>query len=244
LELKDVVDVETGFADVIDWQRASELLQHVQLNDVLISDQPRSRESVADQTYEQLGFEIMAHASTGPLILKKRTGTRLVYYTLFHTDRSTLPYRVGFPILVSNLVQIARQQASLSEVRGARTGVLPEIALLPDRDYRIIAPDGSERVVRSDVNAIVSGIGADYVGRYDVRDGGRLAKRIGASLLSSLETTLRSVDKLQFNELPVAAAPAPVQSDYPLWRWFALFAFCVVVGEWWCFQRRPGGFSR
>jgi hypothetical protein len=122
--------------------------------------------------------------------------------------------------------------------------VLPEFSLLPLREYRVISPDGGDRAVNSDDNGVVSGIGAESTGQYEVREGRRLVKRLGASLLSPLESTLHSEERLQFRELPVTAAEADIKSDYPLWRWCALFAFCVAIGEWWCFQRRPGGLSQ
>ncbi len=74
---------------------------------------------------------MLASSRTGPLLLERRVGTRLEYYLLFHVDRSTLPFRVGFPILAANLLEIVRLQAGLSEVRGSRSGVLPPPQLKP-----------------------------------------------------------------------------------------------------------------
>ena len=47
---------------------------------------------------------ILARGPRGPLIVERTDGDALHVALLFHTDRSTLPYRVGFPIFVSNVV--------------------------------------------------------------------------------------------------------------------------------------------
>lgn len=124
-DLGKLVRIDDAMAQVVDWQRSAPLLQHVLLTDLAIADRTVSAEGVRDRDYEELGYEILAHGRTGPLILRKQTGGRTEHLFLFHTDRSTLPYRVGFPILVSNAIQIAMQQAGLSEVRGEQTGALP-----------------------------------------------------------------------------------------------------------------------
>jgi hypothetical protein len=79
-------------------------------------------------TFGNLGFEILADAPKGPLILarldEKSGGAGRIHF-LFHPDRSTLPYRVAFPILMSNLVSLAQRMAGLSEASALSTGVLP-----------------------------------------------------------------------------------------------------------------------
>ncbi|MGH7127822.1 MAG: hypothetical protein ACREIV_04600, partial [Planctomycetaceae bacterium] len=163
------------------------------------------------------------------------------YYLLFHTDRSTLPYRVAFPILIANLVQIGLQTASLSEVRGAKTGVLPEIAargLEPNETYWVTGPHGIEERAESDASAVVSGIAAPRVGRYRIGSG-ETAIQIGASLLDAPETRLEAVEEIQFEELSVRAAEEQLQSDWPLWPYLAMLGFGVLLAEWWFFQRRP-----
>jgi hypothetical protein len=130
-DLQKLVSLKTGLAEIVDWQRSAPLLQHVLLTDVQISDTPLSAAQVRDRDYEELGYEILAYVRTGPLILKKEVGGKLDYYLLFHTDRSTLPYRVAFPILISNLIQTTLQRADLSEIRAQPTGVLPAKTFQP-----------------------------------------------------------------------------------------------------------------
>src|SRR5262249_2767332 len=112
-ELAKLVGIGKGSIDVVDWERSSPLLGHVTLSEVTGVEQPRSAEGVRDGDFEKLGFAVLASGRTGPLLLERRVGARVEYYLLFHVDHSTLPYRVGFPILVANLLEIARLQTGL-----------------------------------------------------------------------------------------------------------------------------------
>jgi hypothetical protein len=240
-ELTKLVRIDDAVAQVIDWQRNAPLLQHVALSDLQIAVRPVSAKEVRDRDYEELGYEILVQGRSGPLVLRKDGGARALYYILFHTDHSTLPFRVGFPIMVSNIVQIAQQQAGLMEVVGRQTGVLPPLHLQPETKYVVQAPDGSVSDVRSFVDGTLSGVAAPSIGRYVIRDGGTELASIGVSLLTVGETSLATVDQLQFRELKVGAAAALLKSDRPLWPWLAGFGFVVLLMEWWYFQKRPSG---
>ena len=151
-DIAKLVHMEEKIAQVIDWQRSAPLLQHVLLTDVQIADRPVSAEGVRDRDYEEAGYEILAQGRTGPLVLRKETAGRTSLYLLFHTDRSTLPYRVGFPILVSNAVQIAMQQAGLSEIRGQQTGVLPPRSLKPEPRFTQRRGPATDRLTMRDTS--------------------------------------------------------------------------------------------
>lgn len=242
-ELQNIVSVEPGGVEVVDWVRTAPLLQYVELTEIFSSDEPKSAPDVQDRHYEEAGYEILAHGRTGPLILSKRSGEMPSYYFLFHTDNSTLPYRVGFPILVANAVQIATRQSSLSEVRGETTGVLPAQQLLSDRTYHVTGPGGISRDVPSNDDGLVSGISAPKVGQYVLSEGGNEKMRVGVSLLNSAETSLTGAEKIQFSELSVDASEVKVKMDRPLWPQLTLAALSFLLVEWWYFLRRSGGAS-
>ncbi|MFW6163204.1 MAG: vWA domain-containing protein, partial [Planctomycetota bacterium] len=110
-DLRDLVSVSREGTTVVDWRRNAPLFRHVELAEVLFTDQPRSKPDVRAIDYETRGYDLLAEGETGPLVLEKRRGNDLTYWMLFHSDRSTLPYRIGFPILVANLVQEAMERA-------------------------------------------------------------------------------------------------------------------------------------
>ncbi len=236
-DLEKLATINAGLAEIVDWQRNSPLLQHVQLGQVVISDEPSSMPGIQDGDYESLGYEILAYSRKAPLILKKRSDAEVAYHLLFHPDRSTLPYRVGFPILVSNIVELAMREADLSEVRGVSTGVLPAVRLAPDSEYAAVSPNGQTRQVTSNPGGLVTGVAAPTVGRYTFRKGSDVT-HVDASLLSAQETSLRSVDEIKFDEVSVGAATEQIRNDRPLWPYFAMSGFGLLLVEWWFFNRR------
>src|SRR5262249_38754080 len=135
--------------------------------------------------------------------------------------------------------QIAMQKAGLSEVRGQQTGILPARTVEPETEYTIEAPDGSQSQVRSSVDGLLSGIAAPEIGRYKIRDGSTVLASIGVSLLTVSETSLATIDQLQFRDLKVSASGELLKTDRPLWPIFAAAGFVLLLAEWWLFQRRP-----
>ena len=240
-QLQDLIRVDDANAEVVDWQRDAQLLQHVQLKEVIISDLPVKNENVEDTDIEQQGFEILAYGSQGPLILRRRDGIKLKYYVLFHTDRSTLPYRVGFPVLCNNIISEAMQLASLSELRAPATGVLAPLEFSKNTEIRVSSPDGKHDQRSTNDDGLLVGVSVPISGEYEIREGGNLVDKIGVSLLHSQETSLARVDKIQFNELSVVAEEERLDTDRPLWPQFAFIAFCVLLFEWWYFQKKPAG---
>ena len=238
-DLQKLITIESGNANVIDWRRDSPLLQHVTMTDVVLMDDPHQAANVTESTLANLGYEILAHGPHGPLILARGDAETQRVHLLFHTDRSTLPYRVAFPIFISNLVNATLRQAHLGEVEAAPTGVLPALTLAPSRSYRIAGPAGYSREASSDERGQLAGIPALKAGEYKIVDGGNAVQSIGASVLSASESSLASVEQIEFNDrLKVSAANAPVSTDRPLWWPLALAGFGVLLVEWWFFNRR------
>jgi hypothetical protein len=240
-DLAALVSVEEALADVVDWSRTAPLLRHVQLLDVQIGEDPVSQPGIGERDYELAGYEVLAQGVRGPLILEKPTETGVDYFLLFHTDKSSLPYRVGFPILVANAAQIALERAALSEARSWPTGVLPLQKVTPETEFTIEEPTGRRETLHSSADGVLSGAAAVDVGRYVIREGSEPVAALGVSLLAPSETALATVEKLQFPETSVTTATELVQTDRPLWGWFAWGALALLLGEWWYFQKRPGG---
>ena len=239
-DLSALVELESGLAEIVDWQRTAPLLQHVQLLDVQIGDQPKLAAGISERDFEAAGYEILAESRTGPLILERPGDGRLDLCMLFHPDRSSLVFRVGFPILVQNVTQIALSRARLLDAKAIPTGEIPARKLEPEKEYQISGPSGYTETGTSDKNGYLMGMNAPYVGQYEINSPD--TERIGASLVSTQETSLVSVDKLNFPEnVSVSAGDAEVKGDQPLWGWFAAIGLGLLVVEWWFFQKKPAG---
>jgi Ca-activated chloride channel homolog len=240
VDLQPLVSTETAFADVVDWDRTSPLLQHVQLLDVQIGDDPINVQGIGERDYELLGYQILAQGARGPLIVEKETPTGVDYVLLFHTDRSSLPYRVGFPILIANAVQLALDRSEIGEARAWPTGILPPRQVEPETEFTIANGTGSNETAKSSPTGLLTGISAPEPGKYTYRQGETLVASVGVGLLTATETKLQGVETLQFPETKVSTATSTIQTDRPLWSWFAGLGLILLLGEWWYFHRRPG----
>jgi len=237
-DLSALVSIQQQNAQAIDWRRDSPLLQHVNLRDVVLMDQPTRRGEATDEPFATLGYEVLAQGERGPLLLERRRGETLEVALLFHTDRSTLPYRVGFPIFVSNLVQAAWQQTGLAEARAIATGVLPPLAATPERSFKLEGPNLPTREARSDAEGQLTGLPVPRAGEYTLKGDDGSNRLIGVSLLSPPETGLAAVDRIEFNDqLSVTAATTVGKSDRSLWWLLAFIGFVALLVEWWWFHR-------
>lgn len=109
---------------------------------------------------------------------------------------------------------------------------------------RVAAPDGTRTQLRSDESGVLSGVAAPRVGRYTIQNGSETVAELGVSPLNAQETGLAAVRELRFQELSIKAADSVLRNDKPLWTWFALAGFGLLLVEWWSFQRKPGGVAR
>ena len=238
-DLAGLVEVNVGYAEVVDWRRTAPALQSVQLGDVQITEEPTFTGDAETADLEELGYETLIDARGGPLMLRRREGRRVDYFLLFDPDASTLPYRVAFPILLQNLVREATRAAELSEVRAVETGSLPPVGLsAPGTAATVRGPAGTE-TVRAGTDGVLAGVPAPLAGNYTISEGGEPVAAYSAGVLSPLETSLNGVESLTFREVEVAASEGGVKTDRPLWDWLALAALALLLAEWWVFHRRP-----
>jgi hypothetical protein len=231
--------IEPGAFELTDWNRASPLLQHVQLLDVQFTEQAVYQDSATQRDLETAGYEVLAVGAKGPLVLAAQVEDRREFTLLCHPDRSSLPYRIGFPILIANVLELGRQAVGLGDVSAVATGVLPPWRGTPTAQYTLSTPLG-EQVVVADERGLVSGVPVPVAGRYALSLGGKPVREIGVGLLSPAETSLTRVEQLDLTEQAVSATNAPLPMDRPLWRYLTVAALLVLMAEWWLFQRRPG----
>lgn len=239
-DLVGKVTIQESNATVVDWKRDAPLLQHVQMLDVDFIDSPQLMKDVTESHLERLGYMTLCHGTQGPLILERRAGPRLTMHWLFQLDRTTLPYRLAFPIMATNLVNLALNQAELSEAKGPSTGILPPVKLDRSAEYLVTNPQGVHQTAQSDPDGWVTGIPARQVGPFEFRQGGVLVREMGVSLLNARESSLSGVDTLVAKEAEVSANETKSSLDRPLWTLLAGGALIVLMVEWWFYQRRPG----
>lgn len=227
--------------EVVDWDKSSAALRHVELRDVVLIESPAYVGNAREGDLEARGYEVLVYGRRGPLMLRRSASGRSSIHLLFDPERSTWPYRIGFPIFVANLVDMALRGAGIAEVQAERTGVLPAVSMLPDTSYRCHTPAAGVIERTSDAQGWLSGLPALQAGLYRLEGGGE-DRSFGVSLLSMTETRLVRVEELRFDEhLSVEAEENVVKAESSLWVRLVLLAFFVLLGEWWFYQRRSGG---
>ncbi|MEK0448502.1 MAG: hypothetical protein RL088_770 [Verrucomicrobiota bacterium] len=236
-ELAGAVSVQKGSVGAIDWRRDAAVLQHMSFDEVLFTDEPVFKEG-GQALAGAAGFETLVDGPRGPLMLEQRERDSLRVQLLFHPDRSTMPFRVAFPVWVTNLVEQARKLSGTSEALPVTTGVLPAQTFRGEGEVSISGPAG-RRTERIGANGVASGIPAPLVGEYVISGPGGDV-RLGASLLSLQETSLSAVDEVQFGDsVAVGVADATTKTDRSLWWIAALLGYFILLLEWWWFQRKP-----
>lgn len=237
-ELESLVQLDKAATNVVDWRRDSPLLQHVSFDDVALMEDPRQIGEGAETRIRELGYNYLADGPHGPVLVEKNEGEQLFVHALFHPDRSTLVYRVGFPVFVSNLVQAALRRTRLSEVAAAQTGVLPATTVESGATVKVTGPDRRVSQESAGADGRLAGVSAPRVGLYTFEGGGD-AFIVGAALLSATETALGSVDQIEFAEqLKVTAAGTAPRVDHSLWWPVSVAALVLLAVEWWWFNRR------
>lgn len=237
-ELKEFLEYRDGHSDIVDWQRSDPLLRHVQLSDVQFLVHPAYIDGAGRKEIEEAGYRIVAETADGPLVVRRDNGRRLTYGLLFDPDRSTLPFRIGFPVMVANAADLATARAELADVRGITAGVLPPTNVGRDGEYTVDRPSGKSQTVKAANGGVLRGIVVDELGDYVIRRGGEDVRTFGVSLLSSVESGLIGVDEVRFSDVTVEAGTEEPQGDQSIWRWLAAAALALLVFEWW-YAHRP-----
>jgi len=236
-DLAGILTPASETQEVADWKHFDPLLRYVQLEEVLFSegtswDAAEDRIALANR-----GWEVVIHGRSGPLMVRRESEDALRYHLLAPISSSTLPYQVSFPIMVQNLVRHANRFAGMEEVHGGETGVLSLPPAEPGSEVRVTGPGGTTLAVQADDEGRLPVVPAPRAGVWEFAGGVEGSVRL--ALLDERESRLRRVEELQLDEIPVSAADAAVPGDRQLWRWVALTAFLVLLGEWWYFSRAP-----
>lgn len=242
-ELSALVAMEKTTSGAVDWRRDNPLLEHVSFDETIFLETPVTATGRDEGSFGNAGYQVLAQGTKGPLILARLdadgSATGKVHL-LFHPDRSTLPYRVAFPILISNAVALAQKFAGLSESSAPATGVLPPQELSVAGEVRIDGPRGFRWSENAPERGLLSGVPASRAGEYVLTAGGQ-QRRVGVSLLSASESSLAAVEEIEFGDrISVSAEAAVLRSDRALWWALAAAGFALLLVEWWWFHRRAG----
>jgi len=236
--IKHVVKIKKTPTTLTDWNREDKLLRNMELGELVLIEEAHFLPGKNKKDLQNLGNEIEMYGKDGPLLLRNEWNDRLAYHMMFHINNSSLPYRIAFPIMIKNLVEITRMQAGLADLTADRTGILKELRLLPDRTFRITSPAGKVIVEKSNSAGILSGTSAERAGKYTISSKNMNDIFLGVSLLSKEETLLSGTDKIVFNELTVEVKKQQIKTARSLWKYLSIIALFFLLGEWLFFNKR------
>ncbi len=223
----------------------SELLRHVRLDNVML---PQVSEIIPRGEHRAL----IETVSGAPLYVRfPREGGDVLVLTI-DLDKSDLPLRTAFPILLSNALSFLSGHSGdmMEAITAGQTTSIPLPPTLSGIDgnaainLSLVAPDGSQRGIRA-ANSDQLALTLEQAGVWKLRkendeQSGLDTSTIGGELLlacnmaDAQESDLQSAAGVTAGTETSAAGPA----GRPAWMYLTLAAALFAVVEWGLFHRR------
>jgi Ca-activated chloride channel family protein len=233
-----VVAHAEGSDRVVDWDRSAPLLQHVTLSHVGLNAGTRFLSPNGQAALESQGWQTLIHGERGPLLIRSDSPNHTDYALLVRLEETTLPYRVAFPVLLSNLIRLALDREGLTQALARPTGTIRGLrSTAPNATCRVNPPIGPTQTLSADAKNRLPGLQAKHVGTYRIQNA--TPNTVSVSLLSPLESRLESIDQILFAEVSVTSTTKTAPTSRAIWPWLALAALLILIIEWAAFNRLP-----
>jgi Ca-activated chloride channel family protein len=216
---------------IVNWRNTHPLLRfvsfdNVQVGQALVAKTPPWGVSLVD-------------APQSSLVLAGELGRQRIVWVAFNPLESTWPLRISFPIFVANAVDWLNPASQKSEQFLVKPGDAFRMPLTEAvTQATVTLPDGATRQVTLPPQA------SEFVFGETARQGvyraqfGTNRVTFAANLLDATETNVRPRDSLDLGRFTQVRATTERKANLEWWRWFALGALGVMMGEWWWFHRR------
>ncbi len=184
------------------------------------------------------GSVVLARAGDKPIIIANESpGQRALSFGWNFLD-SDLPLRVGFPVLVSNMVQwLARPNGRGAATMRVRPGAIVSFPAPAEASRgKLILPDGRAEQV-SVADGKLTAPASDQVGVYRLEADGR-NWNWAVDLRSPEESDLTPAAELMVGSRQVRAGTGPPKVERHLWPLLASLALLLLLGEWHLYHRR------
>ena len=216
---------------IVDWRNTHALLRFVSFDNVYL------RECI---TIESPPWALsLVDTPESPLIVAGEIDRHRVVWIGFDPLDSTWPLRISFPIFIHNAVNWLNPAAGDTRQFTVQVGQPLRLGLQePVSEARIRLPSGSTRTIAVDPNAGEILFGETLrQGIYEL-SAGTNKFRFAANLLDAAESDLTPRAQLRMGETGAVKATETREASLEIWRWIALGALGVLLGEWWYYHRR------
>jgi len=217
--------------EVFDWKTDHPLLRFVQMDGVLLA------ECLAAKLPRDCA--VLAESRSHPLLALYSSQGRECLVQTFDFFNSNLPYRVAFPVFVSNVLGWAGKHKAGGGKVAYRAGELINIAA-PREAARLTmtGPDGKSWRLEPDPNGLVTFDKTFATGFY-VAEGGKIGE-YGVSLLSPAESDIAPQKSFQMGGASVTATSGGAirKTNREVWPWFVAAALALLILEWIIYHRR------
>jgi Ca-activated chloride channel family protein len=210
------------------------LLRYVDLSNVHVSQ--------ARRVEPPPGARVLVEARGGPLLfVAERPEGRLAVLT-FDLHDSDLPLQIAFPILTANLADWLLPQGAARFPAAVRPGDAVVIPTDPEATEIIVtAPDGERYAILVGEQAPVF-VATDRLGVYSVEQASQAgdvlqSAAFAVNLFEEAESDIAPTETVMIGQAEMAAKPEQEEGRREFWPWLAGAALCVVVVEWWAYQR-------
>ncbi len=216
---------------IVNWRNTHPLLRFVSFDNVQIA-QARAVK------LPPWGLSLV-DAPQSPLVVAGELGRQRVVWIGFNPLESTWPLRISFPIFVANCVEWLNPASAKSGQFQVKPGD-PFRFPLPGSiaSATVTGPDGQTRGIAVGPQA------SEFVFANTSRQGiyrvqlGTNRVAFAANLLDAIETNIRPRESLDLGRFAQVKPTTEKKANLESWRWFALAALGVMMGEWWWFHRR------
>lgn len=234
----DAVVDESGFASegemsapiVIDVNDKHPVTAYLELSDLYIAKARKIK--FPPET------KVLVNGDQGPLIAVSYVNGARVITVAFDPMQSRWPLRISFPMFITNAINFLASSGQSRSARKIRTGEVLLLSGAPGADkVSVTSPNGSRMELAVDEGATVAYGLTGQVGIYEVESGDRFL-RYAANLTDSSESDISPGASLVVGSREVAGERALVLPKREFWRELLLFAFVVMLVEWYIYNRR------
>jgi len=214
---------------VVRWDDRHPIMRHVAFDQVAIAEAL----TVSRRPWGQ----VLVEGDTTPLVLAGQKGPVRAAFIGFPLERSNLPLRAAFPILMQNCLEWLATGSEAVANRSVRTGeAISPAGAEPSAKITVRGPDGSAHVLPPGEGAPTFDA-TEWAGVYEATWGESRFVFV-ANLLSPAESNLKPRSEVQLGGRRVSGGSALTTSNREIWRHLAVIALLILALEWYVYHRR------